>query len=982
MPDQPAIQDEVMSLVGSTDCLASGGTALVDDKLLNQTKVLETAATDRTVSVGGLTTHKCKTSKGLVKSKLCDKKQMKKKVGNMCSNTLGTSLNLFQPSSLNRTKTFIAMNNTPLHEHNATQTVEANGTVVLLKRDNTFDITDNNLLAAAEGTHVKQRVQETPLSRQESSNKVRPKCLQLDQHFDSPARFSLDNFPASTPMAVDSAYGGGKMPVNLIDNTFLFEQNTPKNNNVTRTVGTSCGLNDKEVQLIRFDSTMDVTKTIHTGNQTVTLPAAPATLSVPPSIAASLEADLNLIQCVNPRESLGLFSASEIAMLEESLSSHQNSNNFIKMDDSKEGCDKTLVPDAQPHSKSTDELLLLSEAVATDDKVAPLNNNNYHPHHNYHLAPPRDPFDNAAAAATVDISKVAQRLSFSKFPDISLSCSFELEDVTNPLKTGLGTTTVTTPTQTDSNSYEMEESLGILTPDQMKDFGDTTASRPSLDLCLLGVISGVNLRVEQTPSPEELPLDPLPMPNSLHAALIGGGGGKFGEMERSEFSEMTESGLMKSSGHSKGSMHLESSVITSVTSITSLDGYQGDGEMSRPASRNAVEYSGGAVGVGGSSGSGAGTSLKSPTKRPSPLPMLRQQLMEKDVQAAELNRADVLAEAAAAAAAEIAVLGGHVVRRPDPMTDSDFFTESDADDIFHRGGDRRAQIIDGQLYGQQVLQNVIVVQGAGNGVSGGETSGMESSGVFTDNEPMREELQFDMSPDDRSTETVQSSGNSQLIVEQQAEEEEDLDGTIRFEDARALDAAVGEGIGESIIDNHNSSVASGDDKMDIDGEQQSGAEEGQQQQKQVVVSNQNLKPAAAAMTTAAAKRLNPTSGRSSSSSPPIIKKKMVEQQQAGVVTISAKVQMAKVQAVAIAKKTPNKWDAVMNKIAQNQTATAPKNYNEVKSRVNSAPKCRSSVDGDGEQPHHLPVKGLTVYNSRNSPQSKRAESCVTNPSKR
>jgi len=37
------------------------------------------------------------------------------------------------------------------------------------------------------------------------------------------------------------------------------------------------------------------------------------------------------------------------------------------------------------------------------------------------------------------------------------------------------------------------------------------------------------------------------------------------------------------------------------------------------------------------------------------------------------------------------------------MTDSDFFTESDADDVLHRG-DRRAQVIDGQLYGPDMMQ--------------------------------------------------------------------------------------------------------------------------------------------------------------------------------------------------------------------------------------------------------------------------------------
>jgi len=86
------------------------------------------------------------------------------------------------------------------------------------------------------------------------------------------------------------------------------------------------------------------------------------------------------------------------------------------------------------------------------------------------------------------------------------------------------------------------------------------------------------------------------------------------------------------------------------------------------------------------------------------------------------------------------------------MTDSDFFTESDADDVLHRG-DRRAQVIDGQLYGPDMMQPSASVPQM-------EDSCMESSGIFTDvenrcDEEMRQpELEFDvdmdMSPDDSS----------------------------------------------------------------------------------------------------------------------------------------------------------------------------------------------------------------------------------------
>ena len=95
--------------------------------------------------------------------------------------------------------------------------------------------------------------------------------------------------------------------------------------------------------------------------------------------------------------------------------------------------------------------------------------------------------------------------------------------------------------------------------------------------------------------------------------------------------------------------------MTSVTSITSLDnGYQGDGEWSRPASRGADH---------------------SPTS----------------------HRVIKLKNSAATA---------------DPMTDSDFFTESDADMHDELGrGDRRAQVIDGTLYGANLQAGGAVVLG-------------------------------------------------------------------------------------------------------------------------------------------------------------------------------------------------------------------------------------------------------------------------------
>lgn len=912
MPNQPAIEDEVMSLVGSTDCLTSSLSTpvdLVDDanKILGSLNAT-TAIDPPPLALKGLreTAGKLKGPK-ILKSKLCDKKVLTKKA---------------EPVVLlevNRTRTFIA---------NVTKTIEEtppmDGTFGLLKRDNTFDILDNKSVVAA----VKEKVQETPVFKATetiSMKRCRPKMLLLEQQalthpFDSPLRFSLDNVAASTPMDLN---------VNathdvVAENTFQFE-NTPRN--ATRTITQP---DDKEatVNLMRFDSETNLTMPV---NRVV------ATLSSEETFRCS---------SIAPRESFGLLTESQMLRLEEPLLDQSligqggggnQSNNE----------DKTLV------AKVLDDAKLSSCEGATVDKVAPLYN------------PQRDPFGGCCSLNSM--SKVAQRLSFSKFPDVSLSCSVDLDEVSNPVK-------ATTPTHTESNSYEMEDSLGILTPDQMKEFGDTM-SRPSLDLLLLGPGSAhqstVNLRVEQTPSPEELPLDP-PLPSLLSVAMLTGTGSVSSgqkippEMEKSDFSEMTES-VMKTSSHSKGS-HLESSVITSVTSITSLDtGYQGDGEMSRPASRNAMEYR-----VQGCSGGGSSVQAKLPAFETT------------TTNARAVREAAKYNEDQVAAAAE--ALGPPVVRRQDPMTDSDFFTESDADDIFNRG-DRRAQIIDGQLYGQQMLQNVVVIGGGDDGGVGGgeETSGMESSGVFTDAEQIKEEeLQFDMSPDDRSTETVQS---QRIYLEEDEDQHEDLNGTIRM--VARVNGCDNDG---------RTSGGISSDKMEVDdmivdlecgaSSKQGGGGGG------VIAGDTAVGAVVVNSNKTAAKRGNPASRRSNSSSPPIIKKKMVEQQtsqqqQQQPVTPCAKVSVPKVMSGA--KKTPNKWDAVMSKIAQNQSATQPKNYNEVKSRVNSAPRSRGD-GGDVDSVHHNQQQqaALIVVNksgnlsARNSPSSKQQQrpENVFNPSKR
>ncbi|XP_044755813.1 uncharacterized protein LOC123314539 [Coccinella septempunctata] len=262
------------------------------------------------------------------------------------------------------------------------------------------------------------------------------------------------------------------------------------------------------------------------------------------------------------------------------------------------------------------------------------------------------------------------------------------------------------------DSLDLDESLGILTLSQMNDGFSTADSAFALDdmsehknfasalpnsnfdlmlqenVTLISETT-INLdltlditdksksfhftRLEETPSPEELPLDPIPI---------------VGIEPKAE-----------------GSKSKSNCFITSITSITSLDtGYQGDGEMSRPGSRGADN---------------------SPlTRRPLPRPP----------------------------------------RRADAMTDSDFFTESDADihDENIVKGDRKAQIIDGTLYGvdPQAAADIYV----------NNRENMDSSGIFTDIESntRAEELlmdeKIDISPSDTSTKTL--SENSQNNVQE------------------------------------------------------------------------------------------------------------------------------------------------------------------------------------------------------------------------
>lgn len=218
-------------------------------------------------------------------------------------------------------------------------------------------------------------------------------------------------------------------------------------------------------------------------------------------------------------------------------------------------------------------------------------------------------------------------------------------------------------------------------------------------------------RVDLTPSPEELPLDPVGVKTDLDCL-------PHGTLETDTFptqdmiSSLADSDPRTDQMTKSAMSKISNSFIASITSVTS-DGYQGDGEMSRPASRGADH---------------------------SPINGI-------------LNVREGRS-------------GGVVSRRQDPMTDSDFFTESDADDLNNRG-DRKAQVIDGTLFGAKMsvvpLHPPPVQQGTM------DDSCMESSGVFTDVENRADDdmshralipptqQQPDISPD---TET-QSSSNTQ-----------------------------------------------------------------------------------------------------------------------------------------------------------------------------------------------------------------------------
>uniref|UniRef100_A0A1I8NG77 Uncharacterized protein n=1 Tax=Musca domestica TaxID=7370 RepID=A0A1I8NG77_MUSDO len=371
------------------------------------------------------------------------------------------------------------------------------------------------------------------------------------------------------------------------------------------------------------------------------------------------------------------------------------------------------------------------------------------------------------------------RFSFGlDLTESTLDCSIELVDVSlsstalshpsNNTANNLSTSISSQQLLKKQNSFDMDESLGILTPDQMKEFLDSTATNNTnnnLDIPLMLNVSNSfshklamhQMRIDQTPSPEELPLDPVEVKTDINEMVLQHQQHQYQLQQQQQqqplsaeesnpsqnqctesLSLLSETEPSKSESITKSTVSkISTSFITSVTSVTSLDtGYQGDGEMSRPASRGACDHS-----------PSNGPLRKGVSRQPS----FNQQQGHGQVP----------------------------VRRQDPMTDSDFFTESDADDIFHRG-DRRAQVIDGQLYGPMLQPSASVFISEDPQM---EDSCMESSGIFTDVENRGDEdlahirrqsthdetqdLSPDLECDADSTETVRSNRESSKRLQQQ-----------------------------------------------------------------------------------------------------------------------------------------------------------------------------------------------------------------------
>ncbi|XP_017075113.2 LOW QUALITY PROTEIN: uncharacterized protein LOC108110542 [Drosophila eugracilis] len=466
---------------------------------------------------------------------------------------------------------------------------------------------------------------------------------------------------------------------------------------------------------------------------------------------------------------------------------------------------------------------------------------------------------NGALDSTLTSSSGRGRTRYSfglDLPDTTLDCSIDLVD--NSFSSSTQLQQMQQQLLKKQSSFDLDESLGILTPDQMKDFLDSPHNNlmHNLELIKMHHPNLMQLRMEQTPSPEELPLDPIEIKSEI-----------VKQVEASQ-------NQVNTSQHSK----LSNSFITSVTSVTSLDtGYQGDGEMSRPASRGACDHS-------PSNGPHLGRVSRQPSfPPPNPAPL----------------------------------------RRQDPMTDSDFFTESDADDVLHRG-DRRAQVIDGQLYGPDMMQPSASVPQM-------EDSCMESSGIFTDvenrcDEEMRQpeldgDVDVDMSPDDSTQTMRKGQGQPTPSQMQQLAPQQRPPSSCLSSSSAATTLSLSNRTSYCSVDGGSARSFCGDEAFAAE-------------RSTAVLSVQKTtspRPHASLSSLCTVENFRGSVSSNSSIASPKSCKSATK-----IAGKSRVLKTPKSPKSPLNRKahTPNKWDAVMNKIASNKSLIKT-NYNDVKSKVSS-----------------------------------------------
>lgn len=275
------------------------------------------------------------------------------------------------------------------------------------------------------------------------------------------------------------------------------------------------------------------------------------------------------------------------------------------------------------------------------------------------------------------------------------------------------------------------------------------------------------------------------------------------------------------------------------------------------------------------------------------------------------------------------------------MTDSDFFTESDADDLVHRG-DRRAQIIDGQLFGSS-LQGADVPPIPQRM----EDSCMESSGIFTDADT-RADDDTKNEPTDLSPDTETQSSNKTTCSQRK-----NTGATVNIvattgcanrynldEKKRAVDAAhtatsssssppYSRTPSSSNEENELSTTVVGKSLKAIDNVRQCDAS--------TKARNNNVNT------------LNKSASVSAKKSETLTRKLNARRHdmtpQSALAEKRCKIRKTdddseRTKSVHRKPPNPNKWDAVMNKIAENKSnqAVKKKNFSDVKSKVFSGLK--------------------------------------------